>query len=282
MAQVAQEWNQYANIRLEFGSDPDAELRVSFRQRGSWSYIGTDALMIGPSEPTINFGWLTPSSADDEVQRVVLHEFGHALGCIHEHSSPAAEIPWDKEAVYRYYAGPPNNWTKDQVDGNLFEKYDHTTTQFSAFDRDSIMLYPIPEEHTIGDYQVGWNRALSATDKDFVGRLYPKDTKGVVELNVVGAPVEAEIGEHGEEDLYEFAITAAGRYNIETEGQTDVVMTLYATDQPGVILAEDDDSGKGFNAKITTTLAPGRYGVRVRHYRPTGMGKYRISVQPGP
>ena len=25
----------------------------------------------------MNFGWLTPSSSDDELQRVVLHEFGH-------------------------------------------------------------------------------------------------------------------------------------------------------------------------------------------------------------
>ncbi len=32
--------------------------------------------------------WLTPESSDDEIRRVVSHEFGHALGLIHEHQNP--------------------------------------------------------------------------------------------------------------------------------------------------------------------------------------------------
>jgi hypothetical protein len=280
VVEAAQRWMEFANIVLEFGSAADAELRVSFAQRGSWSYIGMDALSIEQSNPTINFGWLTPASEQEEINRVVVHEFGHALGCIHEHQNPAAEIPWNKEAVYRYYAGPPNNWSREQVDLNLFDKYDRTITQFSEFDPQSIMLYPIPKEHALGGFEVGWNKQLSPLDKQFIGQLYPKAVKQTATLNVIGVPVEAEIGEHGEEDLYEFAISAGGRYQIETEGETDVVMTLHAADAPGVILAEDDDSGKGFNAKIVTALAPGRYGVRIRHYRPTGVGKYRVSVKP--
>jgi hypothetical protein len=280
--EAAKKWMEFADIVFEFGSAADAELRVSFAQRGSWSYIGTDALGIDRASPTVNFGWLTPSTEQSEYDRVVVHEFGHALGCIHEHQNPAANIPWNKEAVYRYYAGPPNNWTKDQVDVNLFDKYDRTLTQFSEFDPQSIMLYPIPKEHTLGGFEVGWNKELSPVDKQFIGQLYPKQTKGVAELVVGGPAVEAEIGEHGEEDLYQFTIATEARYNIETEGETDVVMTLFAADRPEVILAEDDDSGKGFNAKITRTLSPRVYGLRIRHYRPTGTGKYHISVRPAP
>ena len=276
---IALQWSRFAGIKFDFGSYHDAEIRISFKQRGSWSYVGTDALSILISEPTMNFGWLTPNSAQEEYNRVVAHEFGHALGCIHEHQNPAGNIPWDKEAVYAYYAGPPNYWSRDQVDHNLFAKYSRDITQFSKFDKESIMLYPVPNEHTIGDFEVGLNGELSAMDKEFIGVLYPFDTKPIVNLSV-GAPAkEASIAKHGEEDLFVFEITEAGRYKIETEGQTDVVMALLGPNSEIDVIAEDDDSGQHLNAKIEVTLEPGRYYVRLRHYQPTGKGNYKISVQ---
>ncbi len=30
-------WSQFANIKFEFGDDADAEIRISFKQQGSWS-----------------------------------------------------------------------------------------------------------------------------------------------------------------------------------------------------------------------------------------------------
>lgn len=98
--QFAHEWSRYANIKFVFGSDPASEVRISFLQPGSWSYIGTDVLTIPRNQPTMNFGWLKSSTPNDEYSRVVIHEFGHAIGCIHEHQNPATNIPWNKEAVY--------------------------------------------------------------------------------------------------------------------------------------------------------------------------------------
>jgi len=276
--EYAHRWSQYGNIKFEFGSAQDAELRVSFNQRGSWSYIGTDALSVAAGDPTTNFGWLTTNSDEEEYNRVVVHEFGHALGCIHEHQSPAGSIPWDKDAVYAYYAGPPNFWTKAETDANLFQKYSKDMTQFSQFDPESIMLYPIPNEHTIGDYEVGWNTHLSAMDKSFIGVLYPFDIPPVTELTIDGPAAEESIGQHGEEDLFRFIVTATGRYKIETEGWTDVVMALLGPNNQTDVIAEDDDSGRRLNAKIVTTLGPGTYYIRIRHYRPKGTGKYKISV----
>ena len=176
--QVAQQWSQYTNIEFVFGSAPDAEIRISFKQSGSWSYIGTDCLSIEQGQPTMNYGWFDETTEDDEYSRVVLHEFGHALGCIHEHQNPNAGIPWNTDAVYHYYEGPPNNWSKAQVDTNIFQKYGQDQTQFTDWDPNSIMEYPVPKDLTTGGFEVGWNRVLSATDIAFIKDLYPFAVKG--------------------------------------------------------------------------------------------------------
>lgn len=170
---VALEWMNHANLKLYFVDTPDAVIRITFTPGGSWSYIGTDCKKIPAGQATMQYGWLTKTSTDEEVRRVVLHEFGHALGAIHEHQNPAGSIKWNKEAVYKYYMGPPNNWSKADVDHNLFETYDANLTVNTALDPTSIMMYPIPKEFTTDGFNVGWNMALSATDKAFMKKNYP-------------------------------------------------------------------------------------------------------------
>jgi len=61
---------------------------------GSWSYIGTDATKLPLESFTMNLG-----SVD---RPTVLHEFGHALGLIHEHQSPfKGGFKWNREEVSR-------------------------------------------------------------------------------------------------------------------------------------------------------------------------------------
>ena len=99
---VSKQWEQYANIEFHYVFDfEDADIRVSFRQPGSWSYLGTDALGIDKKEPSINFGWFSFGIPADNIEGTILHEFGHALGLIHEHQSPAAKINWNKPFIYR-------------------------------------------------------------------------------------------------------------------------------------------------------------------------------------
>ncbi|MCX2432917.1 M12 family metallopeptidase [Pedobacter sp. GR22-10] len=173
--QFAREWEKYANIKFNFvTNDNTAAIRVSFVSGdGSWSYIGKDANSIASGNATMNFGWFTATTADTEYSRVVIHEFGHALGMIHEHQQPLVSIPWDKPAVYAYYAGSPNFWTQAQVDNNLFAKYSTAETNYSAYDAKSIMHYAISNDLTVGDFEVGWNNVLSDTDKTFIKSVYP-------------------------------------------------------------------------------------------------------------
>lgn len=172
----AQEWTKYANLTFDFGEYKDAEVRVSFKQdTGSWSYIGTQALNVPANQPTINLGWLTRVTAEQEVQRVVLHNFGHVLGLSEEHENPNNTIPWNKEAVYKYFGGPPNLWSKYVIDRNIFTLWAPGTYQVEKeFDRNSIMTFPVSKELTYNNYEIGWNTELSAGDRAFAAMLYPK------------------------------------------------------------------------------------------------------------
>lgn len=173
--EIAHTWSKYANITFQFGDDEEADVRITFTDKGkSYSLVGTDARAADLDHPTVNFGWLETDTADDVYRRVVLHEFGHVLGCIHEHASPAASIDWDKEAVYAAYAAPPNKWPRDKVDLNVFQRYSSGVSN-SVFDRDSIMLYPIPARFLKSGDPVGWNTELSKLDKEFIASVYPFD-----------------------------------------------------------------------------------------------------------
>lgn len=172
----AKKWEDFANIKFNFIANGNAEIRISFMQgKGSWSYVGTDALSItNQNKPTMNYGWFDNETPDIEFSRTIIHEFGHCLGCIHEHQSPAAQINWNKPVVYDYY-WRTQDWTKEQVDNNLFAKFNQQEISNSDFDKKSIMLYPIPKEFTTDGFSVGWNTLISLTDLEFIKRCYPKN-----------------------------------------------------------------------------------------------------------
>lgn len=274
----AKQWEEHANLSLDFvdGEDNTADIRISFLQRGSWSYLGTDALVIDPADPTMNYGWLTADSHDDEYSRVVLHEFGHALAAIHEQQSPVADIPWDRDAVYRYYA--LQGWDRDQTDRNVLRRRDPKLFNYTEYDPTSIMQYAVPQALTIGDFEIGWNRVLSERDKAFMAVSYP-ETEPVPEMLTFGGTVDAEIGTPGEEDQYQFTVDDEAVVKLETGGPTDVVMSLFGPDDRTFLLATDDDSGMSLNARISERLMPGEYFVRVRHYSKQRGGTYTLTLR---
>jgi len=272
--QFAPQWTQHANLTFVFDDSLSAQIRIAFNDDGAWSYIGTDALGIPSNEPTMNFGW--------QDEGVVLHEFGHAIGMIHEHQNPAGNpIQWNETEVIRSLSGPPNNWDRATIQHNMFDKYNLTQLNASQFDPASVMLYSFPANWTLNGFHSAPNEVLSSVDTSFAASIYPRQggggTAAEVELAVFDGGHEAQIGQPGEEDLYKFTARKAGRYTIETEGPTDLIMKLFGPNT--TLIAQDDDSGVDRNPRIVAQLIPGEYNVQVRHYNSTaGTGNYSIKV----
>ena len=122
----------------------------------------------------MHFGWLRDDTDDVEWRRVVVHEFGHALGAIHEHQNPKGGIQWNVQAVYKAFSGPPNHWSQEEIDHNIIRKYSLDQLNATSFDIKSIMLYGFPPELIIGGVGTPSNTTLSGGDKRFIRRMYPK------------------------------------------------------------------------------------------------------------
>ncbi len=174
----AHRWEQYANIKIKFVTTGKTDVRISFyADDGSWSAVGHDALnreYFPLHEPTMNFGWVRDDSDAATISGVVLHEFGHALGCVHEHQSPMFGRKWDVKKVYEYFQGPPNYWSPQDIKDNVLSKYPQRGIIASRFDPKSIMLYSFDADlFTDGKGPTNENNILSAKDKEMIAGLYP-------------------------------------------------------------------------------------------------------------
>lgn len=174
----AEAWMGHANLKFKFTDTGDAEIRIAFVEGdGSWSAVGTDALIrdyFPKHQPTMNFGWLTNQTSAAETRGVVLHEFGHAIGCVHEHQSPNETLDWNKEAVYEYFSGSPNFWSKEEIDHNVLRKYSPNGTTATIFDPKSIMLYQFAKELFSSGSATPNNTRLSELDIKMIREMYPK------------------------------------------------------------------------------------------------------------
>ena len=173
--QTAERWTApgMANVNFQFVDSGPADIRIAFRPgKGSWSYLGTICRNLPDPEPTMNYGWLTPESSDDDVKRVVLHEFGHALGLIHEHQNPKGGIKWNEPAVIADLSGPPNEWDEGTIHTNVLDHYPEEDTSSTPVDRHSIMMYPIPKAWTLDGFSADLNTDLSDDDVQFIQQAY--------------------------------------------------------------------------------------------------------------
>ena len=132
----AREWSEYCGIQFKkVSSRFSSDIRIGFHEDdGAWSYVGTDCASIPLNELTMNLGFIDRAT--------VLHEFGHAIGLIHEHQSPTeGGFEWNKSQVIKDSKGPPNYWDLRTIRSNIFFRYKKSQISGTKYDRKSIMHY---------------------------------------------------------------------------------------------------------------------------------------------
>lgn len=167
---IIRQWQPSTNLTFTFDASLPGDIRIQTGTEHNSSAVGSDALGIPIDQPTLTLA--TPSDGTD-FEATVLHEFGHALGLEHEHQHPKANIPWDKPKVYEFYK-TLDKWTEDDVDFNLFRTLPTNGLLSGAYDKESIMHYSIPNEITLGDWEVGYNTRISKLDRRNMRKAYPK------------------------------------------------------------------------------------------------------------
>jgi hypothetical protein len=156
------------HLNFNFIEDKNlAVIRIQFNEMGGCSsQIGSQAKKIEDTNiATMQFSWFDVGT--------VLHEFGHALGLIHEHQNPKGKnIDWNKPALYAW--GEKIGWDRDKVDEQIIQRMDINSVNGSDYDPKSIMLYFYPPEVTKDNKGTSQNLVLSDTDKKTINDQYGK------------------------------------------------------------------------------------------------------------
>jgi hypothetical protein len=148
-------------------------VRISRGGGGYWSYLGTDILLVPAHRPTMNLQGFTMNTREGEFARVVRHEAGHTLGCMHEHMRADLVKLIDPAKAYDYFRRT-QGWDKATVDAQVLTSLDERSLMGTPTDQTSIMCYQLPGSITRNGKPILGGLDINASDLAFMGKIYPK------------------------------------------------------------------------------------------------------------
>jgi len=149
------------------------DVRISRGSGGYYSYLGTDILHIPKNRQTMNLQGFTMNTPESEYKRVVRHETGHTLGCVHEHMRKELVARVDPQKAYDYFLRT-QGWDKATVDAQVLTPLDDKSLMSTPPDQTSIMCYQLPGAITRDGRPILGGVDINQTDYDFAGKIYPK------------------------------------------------------------------------------------------------------------
>jgi hypothetical protein len=185
---IAGEWCENGSIVLEYSSNKsNCDILIGFKPyRGTWSYLGTDSLVIigkGKNSMNIDTSWVgtmwdleekTSNFSRIYMKHAIKHEFGHALGFIHEHQRSDRPFQWDIDWMKANFdqLGLP---TWQSVKSNYIIKEDVNYLTHGPYDFKSIMNYDWVADATKEKIASNLEDILniSKKDKNQMAILYP-------------------------------------------------------------------------------------------------------------
>jgi hypothetical protein len=178
-----------ANVEFKRVKDnaPFAHIRVRFKTNEQWwSYLGIDcafnsdiwerrseeAKADNPECASMNLD-IENETNEEAIKRHVIHEFGHALGFMHEHLRK--DFPFKLNLEKAKKSPAYKNWSVEDIQRNVLGPV--TGPKVKLFggetDLDSIMIYPFSGDELLGGETVKWNTKLSAKDLTYAREAYP-------------------------------------------------------------------------------------------------------------
>jgi hypothetical protein len=317
--EIASFWCNYANLKFRFVDAGPCHMSVNFLpftdERGDQfgaplfnCYVGTDTkrflgatqsmnLLFDPAQERV---W-GAAFLESEFNRHILHEFGHAIGLIHEHQRFDG-VEWMRPELYSY-ARKHWGWDDKTVNREIIQIDPATHLTGTVFDDLSIMMYEFARGLAFykadgRPFSSPCNTALTALDKVAANSVYPK--KGVAQpgmkfVEVGKSAAAGEIHVAGQVARYYFQADGDTKVRIVIGGPTPTLTALLLSsdendaDRGGfanILRAVESTDGKP-EASMTAMLPqkktdPRNYYLEVRHRSPLserGNGPFTIKVE---
>lgn len=189
-------WGQYGNVAFALVPNVSrAQVRVTVRGQGYWSYLGTGILSIPAPQPTMCLQDFDRAALpESEWRRVVRHETGHTLGMPHEHARPEVVALLDEAATIAYF-GETQGWPPEVVRQQILTPLDPRSITGTKSDSQSIMCYQFPGACTKDRRPIPGGTNIDALDARLVASLYPKPSRSAAPEPPAFAEVRKAVGD---------------------------------------------------------------------------------------